>query len=70
MIGGKLVLRDKKLLNIDVAGLAAKAEATVAMLREATAATRPTGNALEPILTQFCLGLSLREYHVHRHCGV
>jgi guanine deaminase len=70
MIGGEMVLQNRKFTKLDIAAIAAKAEATVAMLREATTASRPIGDALEPIITQFCLGLSSQTYHVHRHVGV
>jgi guanine deaminase len=70
MIGGEMVLKNRKFVKIDLAALAARAEATASMLREATETSRKTQAALEPIISQFCLGLSTQNYHVHRHAGV
>ena len=57
MVGGKFVLRDRKVLGVDWPSLAARARKAAARLREANAPSRLLADRLEPHVAQFCRGL-------------
>jgi 5-methylthioadenosine/S-adenosylhomocysteine deaminase len=58
MIAGRWVMRERKLLTVDVAALKRKAEEAVARLRAANAEARALGEKLHPHVGHFCAGLS------------
>ena len=58
MIGGRWVVRDRKLLTVDVEALRRKAEEVVARLRAANADAKALGEKLHPYVGHFCAGLS------------
>lgn len=58
MIGGRWVVRDRKLLTVDTEALKRKAEEAVARLKEANAEARTLGEKLHPYVGHFCAGLS------------
>ena len=58
MIGGRWVVRERKLLTVDVDSLKRKAEEAVERLRAANAEARALGEKLHPYVGHFCAGLS------------
>ncbi|HWV88602.1 MAG TPA: amidohydrolase [Burkholderiales bacterium] len=58
MIGGRWVMRERKLLTVDVQALKAKAEEAVARLRAANAEAKALGEKLQPYVGHFCAGLT------------
>lgn len=58
MIGGRWVMRARRLLTVDVEALKRKAEESVARLREANAEARALGEKLHPYVGHFCAGLA------------
>ena len=58
MIGGRWVVRERKLLTVDTEALRRRAEEAVARLRAANAEARELGEKLHPHVGHFCAGLS------------
>ncbi|HTW53727.1 MAG TPA: amidohydrolase family protein [Stellaceae bacterium] len=67
MIGGRLVVRNRKPVGIDLAKLRQRAEAARERLHAANADNRKLYAALEPVVGSFCPGLARMAYHVHRY---
>ena len=67
MVDGKLVVKDRKLVNIDEAKLRRDVEAAVDRLRGANEEARAFAALLEPVVGRFCVGLASEPYHIHRH---
>jgi 5-methylthioadenosine/S-adenosylhomocysteine deaminase len=67
MIGGKLVVADRKPVGIDLARLRERAEAARERLYAANADNRALYAALEPVVGSYCPGLARMPYHVHRY---
>jgi guanine deaminase len=57
MVAGKWVVRDRHVLNVNLAKLRRDAEAAVARLTEANAEARALAERLHPFVGQFCAGL-------------
>jgi guanine deaminase len=58
MIAGRWVMRDRKLLTVDVEALRRKAEEAVERLRAANTEARALGEALHPHVGHYCAGLT------------
>jgi 5-methylthioadenosine/S-adenosylhomocysteine deaminase len=58
MIDGRWVMRERKLLTVDVGALKRRAEEAVARLRAANAEARALGEKLQPYVGHYCAGLS------------
>ena len=67
MVDGKLVVKDRKLVNIDEAKLRRDVEAAVDRLTGANEEARAFAALLEPVVGRFCVGLASEPYHIHRH---
>ena len=67
MIGGRLVVQNRKPIGIDLAKLRDRAEAARDRLHAANADNRALYAALEPIVGSYCPGLARMPYHVHRY---
>ena len=67
MIGGKLVVKNRKPVGVDLARLRERAEAARERLYAANVDNRALYTALEPIVGSFCPGLARMPYHVHRY---
>jgi len=66
MIGGKMVLRDRKFTTFDYASLIREAQDAVERLRHGAHEMRQFSEAMESAVGRFCIGLARAPYHVHR----
>jgi 5-methylthioadenosine/S-adenosylhomocysteine deaminase len=64
MIGGRMVMQDRKLLGIDYVRLREKVAAATARLSEANADTKARMDMLAPFVSAHCVGLACQHYHV------
>ena len=71
MIGGRFVVRDRKLLTVDLPRLAAQAaEARAAMtMNERSADRRSRFECIAPALADFCPALARTPWPINRWCG-
>ncbi|MBV8192187.1 MAG: amidohydrolase [Alphaproteobacteria bacterium] len=67
MIGGRMIVQDRKLLTIDLAKLAAQAAASQARRAELTGAAKQLYLRLEKVVGTFCPGLAKAPLHIHRY---
>ena len=67
MIGGKMVVRDRCPVNVDMSELARKAESARARLARVNEPGRELFNRLERIVGSFCPNLAMTPHHVHRY---
>jgi 5-methylthioadenosine/S-adenosylhomocysteine deaminase len=66
MIGGRMVVENRKLLTVDLAELARKAEQARARLEAANRPARALYDKLEKIVGTFCPGLAREPLHIDR----
>jgi Amidohydrolase family/Binding-protein-dependent transport system inner membrane component len=66
MIGGRMVVENRRPTMVDAADLARRAEAAPARLAEETRPMRELYERLEPVVGTFCSALASRPYHVRR----
>ena len=69
MIGGRMVVVNRKLLTVDVARLAASAEKTRERLHKASKPAKALYDRLEKIVGTFCPGLAKQPLHIDRFGG-
>ena len=67
MIGGRLVVDNRRVVGIDLARLRQRAEAARERLAAANADNRRLYEALEPVVGSHCPGLARAPYHIHRY---
>jgi guanine deaminase len=67
MIGGRIVVKDRKPVGIDLARLRERAQAARERLAAANVDNRRLYQALEPVVGSYCPGLARAPYHVHRY---
>lgn len=67
MIGGRLVVENRKLLTVDMAALAARAEESRARREKISAPARRLYQRLEKVVGTFCPGLAKTPLHIHRY---
>jgi guanine deaminase len=67
MIGGRMVVQNRKPVGVDLATLRDRAEAARERLHAANADNRALYHALEPVVGSYCPGLARTPYHVHRY---
>ncbi|MBX6372983.1 MAG: amidohydrolase [Acetobacteraceae bacterium] len=67
MIGGRFVVRDRRLLTLDLAKLAREAEAARERLEALNAGMHELFTKLEPVVASFCPALAAQPYHVRRY---
>ncbi|MEO3470806.1 amidohydrolase family protein [Roseomonas sp. CAU 1739] len=67
MIGGRFVVRDRRLLTIDLAKLALEAEAARERLEALNVAFKDLYERLEPVVSAFCPALAAQPYHLRRY---
>ena len=69
MVGGKMVVRGRRLLNIDLGKIARQVEAARERLERANRGNRALYERLEGIVNRFCPGLARTPYHIDRYAG-
>ena len=69
MIGGRWVVRDRKLLTVDLQRLAAQAETTRASMQARNAQRRSDFECVAPIIADFCPALAARPWPINRFCA-
>lgn len=69
MIGGRMVVENHKLLTVDLAELARKAEKARVRLEAANRPARALYDKLEKIVGTFCPGLAKEPLHIDRFAG-
>jgi 5-methylthioadenosine/S-adenosylhomocysteine deaminase len=67
MIGGRLIVDNRKLLTVDLDRLRDRIATARRRLAVANADNRRLYEALEPVVGSYCPGLALAPYHVHRY---
>jgi 5-methylthioadenosine/S-adenosylhomocysteine deaminase len=67
MIGGRLVVDNRRVVGLDLDRLRRSAEAARERLAAANADNRRLYEALEPIVGSHCPGLARAPYHIHRY---
>ena len=69
MVGGKMVVENRKPVGVDLASLARKAEAARQRLAEVNAPNKALFSRLEGLVNAFCPGLARTPYHIDRFGG-
>ncbi|TDH63618.1 amidohydrolase [Dankookia rubra] len=67
MVGGGFIVRDRRLLTVDLAKLAREAEAARARLEALNAGKRQLFALLEPVVRSFCPAFAKQPYPVRRY---
>jgi guanine deaminase len=67
MIGGRMVVKDRRVTTVDLAALRRDADAARRRLGEANAPARALYERLAPIVGRFCPGLAHMPYHIDRY---
>jgi guanine deaminase len=67
MIGGRLVVDNRRVLTVDLERLRDRVETARERLAAANADNRRLYDALEPVVGSHCPGLARSPYHVHRY---
>ena len=69
MIGGRLVVEDRRLTTVNLAALARDAEAARARLARLNAPLKALYERLAPVVGRYCPGLAHMPYHIDRYVG-
>jgi guanine deaminase len=69
MVGGAYVVRDRALVNVDLASLADRAKSARVRLDEINLPNKQTFERLEPVVATYCSGLACERHALHRYCG-
>ncbi len=69
MVGGRFVVRDGRVVSVDVERLRTEVERAVERLHAAQGDAVELVRRLEPAVGSFCLALAREPYHVHRYVG-
>jgi guanine deaminase len=69
MVGGRFVVRGRKLLHVDLPVLAARAAELRADIDARSVASRQRYDAVAPIISDFCPALARTPWHINRWCG-
>lgn len=67
MVGGRMVVENRRVLTVDLARLREHAAAARDRLAALNADNRLLYEALEPVVGSYCPGLAAAPYHVHRY---
>lgn len=67
MVGGKMVVENRKLVNVDLAKLAKQAETARARLEAINKPNRVLYDKLEKTVASYCSGLCKEPLHIHRY---
>ena len=69
MVGGRMVVENRRPLGLDLASLAKKAEAARQRLAAANAGNKALFERLQGLVNAFCPGLAKTPYHIDRFAG-
>jgi guanine deaminase len=69
MIGGRIVVENRRLVGADLGKLRRDAEAAVERLNRLNQGNKDLYHQLESVVGSFCPGLARSPYHVHRYVG-
>ncbi len=69
MVNGRFVVRNRKLLTVDLPALAARAAELRAEMNARAIASRHRYDAVAPIINDFCPALARTDWHINRWCG-
>jgi guanine deaminase len=69
MIGGRMVVQDRRLTTVDIAALARDAEAARERLARVNAPGKELHDRLAAVVGRFCPGLAHTPYHISRYVG-
>ena len=69
MIGGRMIVENRRLTTVDLAALARDAEAARQRLEAVNAPARALYERLAPVVGRFCPGLAHVPYHAARYVG-
>jgi guanine deaminase len=69
MVGGRYVVRQRRLLTIDLPALATRAASLRADMNARSVGSRQRYDAVVPILNDFCPALARTDWHINRWCG-
>ena len=69
MIGGRLVVEDRRVTTVDLDALRRQAEAARERLAAVNAPARALYERLAPVVGRFCPGLAHMPYHIDRYVG-
>jgi 5-methylthioadenosine/S-adenosylhomocysteine deaminase len=69
MVAGRFVVRNRKLLTVDLPKLAAQAAATRERMEARNAGRRSNFACVAPIIADFCPAIAARPWHINRWCG-
>ena len=69
LVGGRLVVENRRVVGVDMGALAKRAEESRARLAEVTAPNKRLYERLEPIVNSFCPALAKMPYHIDRFGG-
>ncbi|MFC3393409.1 amidohydrolase family protein [Brenneria rubrifaciens] len=67
MVGGKFVVKNKELVNIDINKLRLQAENAVERLDKLNNKNELLFREIERLVGEFCVGLAKKDYHIHRY---
>lgn len=69
MVGGKMVVENRRLVNVDLARLARDAESARERLEKLNRGNKELYEKLEPIVGSFCPGLAKTPFHINRYAS-
>jgi 5-methylthioadenosine/S-adenosylhomocysteine deaminase len=69
MVGGRLVVEDRRVVGVDMAALARRVETARARLEEINVPNRQLFERVEQVVNTFCPGLAKMPYHIDRFGG-
>src|SRR5206468_742448 len=69
MIGGRMIVKDRRLTTVDLEALARDAEAARQRLESVNAPAKALYERLAPVVGRFCPGLAHVPYHAARYVG-
>ena len=67
MIGGRLVIDNRRVVTVDLGRLRDRVEAARERLAAANADHRRLYESLEPVVGSYCPSLARTPYHIHRY---
>ena len=69
MVGGRMVVENRKPVGLDIAALAKRAEAARERLAAANAGNKDLFERLQGLVNTFCPGLAKMPYHIDHFAG-